>query len=218
MEGWKLLAPPTVCCPVSAPDASIWNFCPGWQNNLLGCEGVCAGQWLEFVSKLLLQVDWGFMGREQVSWGGDTAEAEKLLFCQTRLTAAVPPAYASIKWSCPPCICLHQLKSKCTDFLFCCHALPNISIVKMLQCIELLLLFYKVFMSSTADLSSPTDEIFAANWSKFLSIFINGKWLDASPALSIAWCTLAPISVIWDNDQKHSAKSTKERLPDEPPT
>ena len=81
-----------------------------------------------------------------------------------------------------------------------------------------LLLFYKVFMSPTADWSSPTDEIFAANWSKFLSIFINGKWLDASPALSIAWCTPAPISVIWDNDQKHSAKSTKERLPDEPPT
>ena len=100
MEGWKLLAPPTVCCPVSAPDASIWNFCPGWQNNLLGCEGVCVGQWLEFVSKLLLQVDWGFMGREQVGWGGDTAvEAEKLLFCQTRLTGPVPPAYASINHS-----------------------------------------------------------------------------------------------------------------------
>ena len=36
--GWKLLAPPTVYHPVSAPDASIENFCPGWQNNFPGCE------------------------------------------------------------------------------------------------------------------------------------------------------------------------------------
>ena len=29
LSRWKLLAPPTVYHPVSAPDASIENFCPG---------------------------------------------------------------------------------------------------------------------------------------------------------------------------------------------
>ena len=38
LSRWKLLAPPTVYHPVSAPDASIENFCPGWQNNFPGCE------------------------------------------------------------------------------------------------------------------------------------------------------------------------------------
>ena len=38
LSRWKLWAPPSVYHPVSAPDASIENFCPGWQNNFPGCE------------------------------------------------------------------------------------------------------------------------------------------------------------------------------------